>query len=144
VRSTETQLSNSLSTERMIASLSTVFGFLATLLAAIGLYGVMAYSVAMRRREIGIRMALGAEPSKVRRMVMYDVLLLIAIGVGVGVPVAVALMRMVATQLYGLSAYDPTTLALATGALAVIACLAGYLPALRASRLDPMVALRYE
>ncbi len=144
VRTTETQLSNSLSTERMIASLSTVFGFLATLLAAIGLYGVMAYSVAMRKREIGIRMALGAEPSKVVRMVMNDVLLLVAIGVGVGVPAAIALMRMVATQLYGLSAHDPLTLALATGALALIACLAGYLPALRASRLDPMVALRYE
>ncbi len=144
VRSTEVQLSNSLSTERMIASLSTVFGFLATLLAAIGLYGVMAYSVAMRRREIGIRMALGAEPSRVRRMVMNDVLLLVLIGVGVGVPAAIALMRMVATQLYGLSAHDPTTLVLATGALAIIACLAGYLPALRASRLDPMVALRYE
>ncbi len=144
VRTTETQLSNSLSTERMIASLSTVFGFLATLLAAIGLYGVMAYSVAMRKREIGIRMALGAEPSKVRRMVMNDVLLLVAIGVGVGVPAAIVLMRMVATQLYGLSAHDPATLALATGALAFIACLAGYLPALRASRLDPMVALRYE
>ncbi len=77
-------------------------------------------------------------------MVMNDVLLLVAIGVGVGVPAAIALMRMVATQLYGLSAHDPTTLALATGALAFIACLAGYLPALRASRLDPMVALRYE
>ncbi len=144
VRTEEVQLSNSLSTERMIASLSTVFGFLATLLAAIGLYGVMAYSVAMRKREIGIRMALGAEPSKVVRMVMSDVLLLVAIGVGVGVPAAIALMRMVATQLYGLSAHDPLTLALATGALALIACLAGYLPALRASRLDPMVALRYE
>jgi len=144
MRTTEVQISNSLSNERMIASLSSVFGFLATLLAAIGLYGVMAYSVAQRRREIGIRMALGAEPVRVIWMVMRDVLLVVAIGVAVGVPAALALMRMVASQLYGLSAHDPSTLALATAGLALVACAAGYLPALRASRLDPMVALRYE
>ncbi|MGO8817215.1 MAG: ABC transporter permease [Terriglobia bacterium] len=144
VRTTEAQISNSLSTERMIASLSTVFGLLATLLAAIGLYGVMAYSVAQRKREIGIRMALGAEPGTVIWMVMRDVLLLIGIGIAVGVPAALALMQMVATQLYGLSAHDPSTLTYATAALALVACAAGYLPALRASRLHPMVALRYE
>ena len=144
MRTTEAQISNSLSTERMIASLSMVFGFLATLLAVIGLYGVMAYSVAQRRREIGIRMALGAEPGKVVWMVMRDVLLLVAIGVAVAVPTALALTRLVASQLYGLSAHDPSTLALATTGLAMVACAAGYVPALRASRLDPMVALRYE
>jgi len=144
MRTTKVQISNSLSTERMIASLSTVFGFLATLLAAIGLYGVMAYSVAQRRREIGIRMALGAEPAAVIRMVMGDVLLLVTIGVAVGVPAALALMRMVASQLYGLSAHDPSTMLLATAGIALVAGAAGYLPALRASRLDPMVALRYE
>jgi predicted permease len=144
VRTTEAQLSNSLSSERMIASLSTVFGLLATLLAAIGLYGVMAYSVAQRKREIGIRMALGAETGTVIWMVMRDVLLLVAIGIAVGVPAALALMQMVATQLYGLSAHDPSTLTYATAGLALVACAAGYLPALRASRLHPMVALRYE
>ena len=144
VQTTEAQISDLLITERMIASLSTVFGFLATLLATIGLYGVMAYTVAQRRREIGLRMALGADPRKVIWMVMREVLLLVGIGVGVGVPASLALMRAVQSQLYGLTAHDPSTLALATAALALVACAAGYLPALRASRLDPMVALRYE
>jgi len=144
MRTTEVQITNSLTTERMIASLSTVFGFLATLLATIGLYGVMAYTVAQRRREIGIRMALGAEPRKVIWMVMREVLLLVAIGVGAGVPASLALMRAVESQLYGVTVHDPSTLVLATGGLALVACAAGYIPALRASRLDPMVALRYE
>jgi len=144
IRTMETQISNSLSTERMIASLSTVFGFVATVLAIIGLYGVTSYSVAQRTREIGIRMALGAEQRKVIVMVMREVLLLIAIGVGIGVPAALLLTRIVKSQLYGLEAHDPWTLGLATGLLAMVACAAGYIPALRASRVDPMKALRYE
>ncbi len=144
MRTMEEQISNSLATERMIASLSTVFGFVATVLAIIGLYGVMSYSVAQRTREIGIRMALGAEQGKVIGMVMREVVTLIAIGIGVGVPAALVLTRVVKSQLYGLEAHDPSTLGLATGLLAMVACAAGYLPALRASRVDPMKALRYE
>jgi predicted permease len=144
MRTMDEQISNSLSTERMIASLSTVFGFVATVLAIVGLYGVMSYSVAQRTREIGIRMALGAEQGKVIGMVMREVLTLIAVGVGVGVTAALVLTRVVKSQLYGLEAHDPWTLGLATGLLAMVACAAGYVPALRASRVDPMKALRYE
>ena len=144
MRTMDEQISNSLATERMIASLSTVFGFVATVLAIIGLYGVMSYSVAQRTREIGIRMALGAEQGKVIGMVMREVLLLIAIGVAVGVPAALLLTRVIKSQLYGLEAHDPWTLGLATALLAIVACAAGYVPAMRASRVDPMKALRYE
>jgi predicted permease len=144
MRTMDEQISNSLSTERMIASLSTVFGFLATVLAVIGLYGVMSYSVAQRTREIGIRMALGAAQENVVWMVMREVLKLVAIGVVLGVPAALVLIRIVQSQLFGLTAHDPATLVAATLGLIVVACIAGYVPAMRASRLDPMRALRYE
>jgi predicted permease len=144
MRTTEVTINESLSTERMIASLSAVFGFLATLLAVIGLYGVMAYTVAQRTREVGIRMALGAARGNVIWMVMREVLLLVAIGVVAGVSSALALTRVVQSQLFGLTPHDPLTLVFATAALALVACAAGYVPALRASRLDPMDALRYE
>jgi predicted permease len=144
LRTTETQISNSLSSERMIASLSSMFSFLATLLAIIGLYGLMAYTVAQRTREIGIRMALGAAQGNVIWMVMREVLILVGIGIAIGVPASLALARVVKSQLYGLSAHDVSTLVIATTGLAIIACAAGYIPALRASRVGPMVALRYE
>ena len=144
MRTTEQQLDLSLRTERLVASLSTVFGFLATLLAVIGLYGVMAYTVARRTREIGIRMALGALQGNVIWMVMREVLMVVAGGVVIGIPSAIGLSQLVRSQLYGLSPHDPMTLAAAALALTVVACLAGFVPAYRASRVDPTRALRYE
>jgi putative ABC transport system permease protein len=144
MRTTEEQIDLSLRTERLVASLSSVFGLLATLLAVIGLYGVMAYTVARRTREIGIRMALGAIQGNVIWMVMKEVLILIAAGILVGVPAAIGLSRLVKSQLYGLAPHDPVTLSLSIATLAAVASLAGFLPALRASRVDPMQALRHE
>ena len=144
IRTLDQQISASLLIERLVATLSTVFGFLATLLATIGLYGVMAYTVARRTREIGIRMALGAFQRDVLWLVMREVLVLVAIGVVAGLCAAIGLTRLVQAQLYGITAHDPLTLALATIGLAVVACAAGYIPAIRASRVDAMEALRYE
>ncbi len=144
MRTTDEQIDNSLRTERLVSSLSTVFGSLATLLAVIGLYGVMAYNVTRRTREIGIRIALGAIGGNVIWMVMREVLILIGIGVVIGLPAAVGLSFLIKSQLYGLAPTDPLTLALATLLLAAVAGLAGFIPAFRASRVDPVRALRYE
>jgi predicted permease len=144
MRTVEQQISNSLLIERLIANLSTVFGVLATLLATIGLYGVMAYTVARRTREIGIRMALGAFQSDVIWMVMREVIVLVAIGIAIGFGAAMGLTRLVESQLFGVQAMDPVALVAATVGLASVACLAGYIPARRASRVDAMHALRYE
>jgi predicted permease len=144
MRTTEEQIDLSLRNERLVASLSTVFGALATVLAVIGLYGVMAFTVARRTREIGIRMALGAEQGNVIWMIMREVLLLVGVGVMVGVPLAIGLSRLIQSQLFGMAPHDPATLTLATVGLAAVACLAGFVPALRASRVDPTRALRYE
>ncbi|HJZ77825.1 MAG TPA: ABC transporter permease [Vicinamibacterales bacterium] len=130
--------------ERMVAALSVAFGALATLLAAIGLYGVMSYSVARRTREIGIRMALGAERPSVMWLVLREVALMVGVGLAIGVPLAIALGRVVQSQLFDLSATDPLAITGATGVLALVALLAGYLPARRATMVDPMLALRYE
>jgi putative ABC transport system permease protein len=140
----EKAMKDSLVTERLVALLSTGFGLLATLLASIGLYGVMAYTVARRTREIGIRIAIGAARKDVLWLVMREVLTLLAIGIAVALPAAWILTQMVRSQLYGIEPADPVSIVTATLAIAAVAALAGYLPAYRATRVDPMHALRYE
>ena len=144
LKSMEAQLDESLFIERMVAVLSVAFGALATLLAALGLYGVMSYAVARRTREIGIRMALGAERRRVLWLVLREVAVLAASGIVGGLLVAIWLTRQVQSQLFGLSPTDPLTIGGAMVLLAVIAVIAGYVPARRATAIDPMVALRSE
>jgi ABC-type antimicrobial peptide transport system permease subunit len=133
-----------LQTDRFIEQLSSAFGFLAILLASIGLYGVMADNVARRTRDIGIRMALGAEPGNVRWQVLREALVLVFIGIVIGVPAALAGARLVRSMLFGLGFADPVVIISAAATLALVAALAGFLPARRASRVDPIIALRYE
>ncbi len=144
LRTLDHQIDQSLLNDRIIATLSSAFGLLATLLAVIGLYGVMAYTVARRTREIGVRMALGAVQGDVVWLVMREVLALVGAGVGLGLVAAWALGRVVSAQLYGVTPNDPLTIAAAAAVLATVAALAGYIPALRATRVNPVLALRYE
>ena len=130
--------------DRMISTLSAAFAILATLLAAVGLYGVLAYTVAQRTREIGVRMALGADGRRVRAMVLRQVAVMTAIGGIVGIAAAVALGRGARSLLFELEGHDPTVVVLSAVVLTLVALGAGYIPALRASRVDPMKALRYE
>lgn len=130
--------------ERLIASLSAFFGGLALLLAALGLYGVMSYSVTRRRNEIGIRMALGAEPHSVIRMVLRNVLVITAAGIAVGAAGAVGSGRFINALLFNLAASDATMIVMTAVTLAAAAAVAGYLPARRAARIDPMTALRQD
>ena len=138
------QIDQTLFQERLFAKLSSFFGLLALLLACVGLYGIMTYSVARKTNEIGVRMALGAERLDVLGMVMRETLLMVFIGVAVGIPAALAATRFVMSMLYGLNATDPLTITMSVVLLIIVAALAGYLPARRASRVDPMVALKYE
>jgi len=144
MRTVHEQVEVSLVTERLMATLSTVFGGLATLLAAMGLYGVMAYMVTRRTQEIGIRMALGAGRRSVLWLVMQEVFLLTAIGLATGLVSAWGLTRLIEAQLFGIKPLDLMTMLLATAGIASVAMLAGYLPACRATGIDPMRALRFE
>jgi predicted permease len=144
LRTMEHQIDQSLLNDRIIATLSTAFGVLATLLAVIGLYGVMAYTVARRTREIGVRMALGAVPGDVIWLVMREVLTLVGAGLALGLIGSWGLGRFVSSQLYGVSGSDPATVVGACLVLASVAALAGYIPARRATRVNPVLALRYE
>ena len=138
------QLDETLLTERLVALLSAGFGLSATMLAAIGLYGVIAFVVTRRTKEMGVRMALGAKTGTVIWLVMREVVMLLAIGLAVGVPAALALGTFVAAQLYGIKPGDPSIAIASLLALTIVACTAGLIPASRAGRIDPILALRYE
>jgi predicted permease len=144
VRTIHDHLNIFTSEESVVSELSIFFALLALLLVCIGLYGVMTYSVVRRTNEIGIRMALGAQADGVLWMVLRDSVMVLAIGVAVGVPVTLAASRLVQSRLFGLSANDPLTLIAAVAGVSAVTLVCAYLPARRATKVDPMVALRYE
>jgi putative ABC transport system permease protein len=144
IRTMSGLVDDSLQTDRFIEQLSEAFGLLAILLASVGLYGIMAYTVARRTRDIGICLALGAAPGNVLWQVLRETLLLVLIGIVIGVPLALGGTHLVRSMIFGLAFADPIAILAAAALLAIVAALAGFLPAWRASRVDPMVALRYE
>jgi ABC-type antimicrobial peptide transport system permease subunit len=137
-------VADSLKQDTMLTTLSGFFGALAVLLACIGIYGVMAYAVANRTSEIGIRMALGANRGNVLGLILRESMLLVALGVAIGLPAVFATWKLIKSLLYGLTPGDPVALAAATMLMFVVAAVASYIPARRASHTDPIVALRYE
>lgn len=143
-RTIEQQIDNNILEERLIATLSSFFGSLALLLAGVGLYGVVSFAVTRRTREIGIRMALGAERSAVLWLVVRGAAVLVLAGAAIGIPVALAISRLVKAFLYGISAQDPLAIVIGTLVLAGVAALASLVPVRRATKVDPLVALRYE
>jgi ABC-type antimicrobial peptide transport system permease subunit len=144
IRTMQADINRNISDERLTAGLTSAFAGLATLLAAIGLYGVLAFNVAQRTREIGIRMALGAAPSQVRRLVTREMIAMLAIGSLTGIGAAAATGRLIQAYLYEMKAWDLCIFSAAIVTLSSIALMAAYIPARRATRVDPMVALRYE
>ncbi|HET6176807.1 MAG TPA: ABC transporter permease [Candidatus Sulfotelmatobacter sp.] len=143
-RTMEEQIDDNLTAERVIAILASSFGMLAVLMAGVGLYGVLAYSTAQRTREIGIRIALGAARGSVIRMVLVEVLWLAGISIALALPASILLTRAARSQLFGISNSDPLTLCAVTLTVAAVAVVSALLPARRAAKIDPMVALRYE
>lgn len=144
IKTMETQVRENVSQDRIISTLSLAFALLATVLAAIGLYGVLAYTVAQRTREFGLRMALGADGGAVRGMVMKQVARMAIVGGAIGMVIATGVGQLAKSLLFEMEGYDPLVLTAATFALALVAVGAGFIPALRASKIDPMTALRYE
>ena len=140
----EFQINGNFTQNRLISRLATLFGLLALVLAAVGLYGITSYQVARRTSEIGVRMALGATRGNVLRLMMRGALLQVGLGLLIGVPAAILVARSIASQLYGIKTYDPTSFLLALAALAVAAAVAGLIPARRAASIEPVVALRIE
>jgi ABC-type antimicrobial peptide transport system permease subunit len=144
VKTESQQIAEDLIEERMFARLAGFFGFTALLLTCIGLYGTIAYRVGRRTHEIGIRVALGAQRRHIVRMVLRETALLVIVGIGIGLPVTLASTRLISSLLFGLKPDNAVTIASATALMTVVALLAGYGPARRATKVDPMVALRYE
>ncbi len=143
-RTFEEQINRQLSKDRLVAVLAALFGALAALLAAIGIYGLLAYTVTQRTREIGVRMALGAGPRRVGNMILGEVAKLVGIGILIGLPLAYGLGKVVDSLLYGVKAFEALGVGVALLTLAIVALAASFIPARRATRVDPMVALRYE
>jgi predicted permease len=144
IRTMKEQIAAVFDQQRAVASLAGLFGIVALILAAVGLYGVTAYSVAQRTNEIGIRMALGADRGGVLRLVLRGAFRTVVVGLVLGVPLAIGAGRLISAQLYGVTGSDPVALSVAIGALAVCAFVAAIIPALRAASIDPMSALRTE
>jgi ABC-type antimicrobial peptide transport system permease subunit len=144
VRTMQEQINLNFDQQRAVASLAGLFGIVALILAAVGLYGVTAYTVAQRTSEIGVRMALGADRANVIQLILRGAFQKVAIGLLLGIPLAIGAGRLISSQLYGIAHWDPWALSVAIGSLAICAFVAAMVPATRASTIDPMKALRTE
>jgi predicted permease len=144
MRTFEAQIDRQLANDRLIAYLSEIFGGLAALLAAIGIYGLLSYGVTQRTREIGVRMALGADIKSIGRMIITEMSWLLLIGIAIGLPLTYGLGKLLNSMLYGVKAFEPATVGVSLVFMALVALTAAYIPARRATRVDPLVALRYE